>query len=126
MEPLLFGIHADVVGEALGAIVVLSLIIERALAPVFEWRPILKALDKKGLKEPIAVIVSVVVVVFVELDAIAVIFSQENNSWIGFLITGLVVAGGSKGSVKLFRDYLGWKSTARKELEADRKAAGQP
>lgn len=38
MDPLLFGIKGDVVAEALGAVVLLSLVIERALAPIFEWR----------------------------------------------------------------------------------------
>lgn len=123
MDPLLFGLHADVVGEALGAIVILSLLIERALAPIFEWRPVLKKITEKGIKEPVAVIVSVAVVVYLQFDALAVMFSQEQNSWIGYLVTGLVIAGGSKGSVALFRDYLGIKSTARKDYEEAKEAA---
>lgn len=122
MDPLLFGLHADVTGEALGAIVVLSLLIERALAPIFESRPILNAIKQKGFKEPIAIVASIAVALHLEFDALAVIFSEETNSWIGYLITGLVVAGGSKGSIKLFRDYLDWKSTARREYEKEKQA----
>ena len=117
MDPSLFGLNADVVGQALGAIVLLSLIVERALAPVFEWRPVLDNIKGKDLKEPIAIAVSVAAVWYVKFDALAVIFSQESNSWIGYGVTGLVVAGGSKGSIKLFREYMGWKSSARKEYE---------
>ena len=90
---------------------------ERALAPVFEWRPVLDNIKGKDIKEPIAVAVSVAAVWYVGFDALAVIFSQESNSWIGYGVTGLVVAGGSKGSIKLFREYMGWKSSARKEYE---------
>ena len=121
MDPTLFALNADVVGEALGGIVVLSLVVERALAPILEWRPVLLATKDKGIKEPIAVIVSVATVIYIEFDALAIMFSGESNSWIGYLITGLVVAGGSKGSIKLFRDYLGWQSTARKEYELEEK-----
>lgn len=110
----------DVVGRTLGAIVILSMLIERALSPIYEWRPVLEAIKDKNVKEPIAIVVSVAAVVYVDVDALKIIFSRPESSWIGYLLTGLVVAGGSKGSIALFRDYLGWKSTARKEHEASR------
>lgn len=121
MDPLLFGIKGDVVAEVLGTIVLLSLFIERALSPVFEWRPVLNKIKNKGIKEPIALVVSFLVVYLYKFDAMAVIFSQEANSFVGYLITTGVVAGGSKGSIKLFRDWLDWKSTAQRDYEESKK-----
>lgn len=118
MDPLLFGMHSDVVIEVLGTIVLLSLLIERFLSQFFEWRVVINKIQKKGFKEPIAFVASFFVIYSYEFDAMAVIFSQEKVSIVGYLITAGIVAGGSKGSIKLFRDYLGWKSSAQKEVEA--------
>ena len=117
MDPLLFGMSADVVGEVLGTIVVLSLLIERFLAPFFEWRVILSKIASKGMKEPIAFLVSLAVVNAYKFDAMAILFKEEKASWLGFALTAGIIAGGSKGSIKLFRDYLGWKSNAQKEVD---------
>ena len=117
MDPLTFGMNGDVVVEVLGTIVLLSLLIERFLSPFFEWRIVLDKIKEKGLKEPIAFALSFFIIYTYEFDAMAIIFTQDKNSIIGFLITAGVVAGGSKGAVKLFRDYLGWKSVAQKEAE---------
>jgi hypothetical protein len=117
MDPLLFGMSADVVGEVLGTIVVLSLLIERALSPILEWRPVLEKIDSKGIKEPVAILASLLVVYFYKFDALAILFKEEHQSWLGYIVTAGIIAGGSKGSIKLFRDFLGWKSEAQKEKE---------
>lgn len=115
MDPLLFGINQDVVFEALGAIVLLALIIERGLSIVFGHRLFVKHLYEKGWKEPIAFLISWGVVAHVEFDAIAIVFSQEQNSLIGYLVTAGVIAGGSKGSIALFSTWLDWRSDAEKK-----------
>lgn len=117
MDPLMFGMNSDVVLEVLGTIVLLSLLIERFLSPFFEWRHILTKIKNKGYKEPIAFAVSFVVIYAYQFDALAIIFSEEKNSIMGYLITAGIIAGGSKGSIKLFRDFLGWKSVAQKDHE---------
>jgi hypothetical protein len=118
MDPLQFAMHSDIVGEVLGTIVILSLIVERALAPFFEWNKFLQFHEtKNGSKEPIAIVVSIALVWIYGFDALAIIFSEENSSWYGYILTGSIIAGGSKGSVKLFREWLGWKSEARKAYE---------
>lgn len=120
MDPLMFGMNGDVVAEVLGTIVLLSLLIERFLSPFFEWRLVLDKIKDRGYKEPIAFFVSLFISYSYEFDALAIIFSQEKNSMIGYLITAGIIAGGSKGSIKLFRDFLGWKSSAQKKHEEDR------
>ena len=69
-------------------------------------------------------VVAVALVAWLDFDALAIIFSREETSWVGWLITAGVVAGGSKGSIKLFRDWLGWKSSAQKQLEERQAKAG--
>ena len=71
MDPLLFGINADVVAEVFGAIVVLALVVERGLAILFEWRVFIERAAGKGLKEPIAYLVSLGVTYFYGFDALA-------------------------------------------------------
>jgi hypothetical protein len=117
MDPLQFGVNGDVVAEVLGLVVVLSLFLERALALLFEWRVFIDRRGSQGLKEPIAFAAAALVVIFYQFDALAVVFSNEQPSYVGYVITAGIVAGGSKGSVKLFRDLLGWKSEAQKTYE---------
>ena len=117
MDPLLLGIKEYVVVEVLAMIILLALFIERALSVVFEWRPLLEKLDNKGVKEPIALVVSFAVVVSYKFDALAILFTNESNTYFGYIVTAAVIAGGSKGAIKLFRDWMGWKSQAQKDKE---------
>ena len=122
MDPLQFAMHADVTGEVLGTIVILSMLVERALAPIFEWKKFLDFQKRTGgVKEPIALVLSITLVWWYGFDALAILFSHEETNWIGYFITGAIVAGGSKGSIALFRGWLGWKSDARKEYEEIKK-----
>ncbi|RNC79447.1 MAG: hypothetical protein ED557_15340 [Balneola sp.] len=76
---------------------------------------------KKGTKEIVSIIVSIAVVVFWEFDAITILFKTYNEPQVfGYALTGLIVAGGSKASIKLFVDVLDFKSTAQKEREKNR------
>ncbi len=117
MDPLLFGLNQDVVLEALGAVILLSLIIERGLSVVFGHKLFVNKLKGHGWKEPIALLVSWAVIYYIEFDVIAVAFSQEENSMIGYLVTAGVIAGGSKGSIALFSTWLDWRSSAEKNAK---------
>jgi hypothetical protein len=117
MEEARYSLNYEVVADVLSTIVVLSLFIERALALLFQHRLFLDKLDKKGLKEPIAFIVSLLVVKQWGFDAMAAIIDGAQASWWGYALTAGIVAGGSKGAVALFQDYLGWSS--RRKIEQD-------
>jgi hypothetical protein len=123
MDPLLFGIDGQTVAEVLGTIVLLSLFVERALSIVFEWRPLVHRLDHSGFKEPIALAASFAVVAGCHFDALAILFKEEHSSFWGYVLTAAVVAGGSKGAIKLFRDWFDWKSTAYRQLEEQKQAS---
>lgn len=122
MDPALFRIDWEVLAEVLVAIIVLSFFIERALSIVFEHRLYLKYLKDTGVKEPVALALSLAVVSTWNFDAMAVILQAEQNSWWGYFITAAIVAGGSKASIKLFHDILNMKSQALKEAQAPAKS----
>lgn len=121
MDPNLFYIDWERLFEVLVAIVVVAFLLERALALLFETRVFIKRAQGKSLKELIAFVVGVLVCWYWDFDAFSMIFLKEEVTILGVVITGGIVAGGSKASVKLFRDLLGFKSTA----EADRKMPAQ-
>ena len=112
MDPALFRIDWEVLAEVLATIIVLSFFVERALSIVFEHRLFLKSLDEKGLKEPIALVASFMVVRIWNFDALSIVLNSDKTSWLGYLITAAVISGGSKASIKLFHDVLKTRSTA--------------
>jgi len=97
--------------------VVLSILVERALSLVFEHRKLIDRFDNSNVKELIAFAVSFGIVVYWKFDIISIIFIGDENTWLGQAVTAAVIAGGSKGSIKLFHDVMGVKSSARKEKD---------
>lgn len=139
MDPNLFHLDYEKVFEALITIVFLSLFIERGLAILFESRffiyktesgeviakmknlsdkdpkyaSVISKKKKSGIREIIALIVSILVCWYWDFDALTVIFVTSDHMQIwGYILTGFVVAGGSKGSIKLFKSWMGIMSSA--------------
>ena len=123
VDPSQYLVPWESVTEALLVVVVLSMIVERVFAVVFEseryilYQETRAADDKANNKAFIASVVSILVCYIYQIDILAVITSEPYVSFFGVVLTGLLIAGGSKGSVALFRDFLGIKSTARKDYE---------
>jgi hypothetical protein len=127
MDPNLFHLDWERIGEVMAAIVVLAFMLERALSLLFEHRFFVNNLDEKGFKEPIALGLAFVVCRYWQFDAISVVILRETVTWHGELITAAVIAGGSKGAVKLFHDVLGVRSEAAEEKKKLRQLkAGLP
>lgn len=125
MDPVLFRIDWDTLFQVLGTIIVLSFFVERALAIVVESRAFIGSkLDQSGTKELLSLLLSFAVVSVAKFDALAVIFKLDAVTTPGSLITAAIIAGGSKASIKLFRDVLDIKSGALKEQEL--KKAAEP
>ena len=136
MELLEFAVDYSVLFDVLVLIVVLSFFLERALSVIFESSLFIKWYDpefvaaerpkpaivdpeekpkkkKNGAKEIITIIVSIILVYNIDLNALAVLMKDESVSReLGYFITGLIIAGGSKGSIKLFNDILDFRSSA--------------
>jgi hypothetical protein len=128
MDPNLFNVDGERMMEVLFTIVILSFFIERALSVIFGTRAFVEGilenpkLEKKPIKELIALAVSISVCYKWQFDALSVILVQEKMTVYGYIITGAIVAGGSKASIKLFHDILDFKSSAEREREVKKKA----
>lgn len=118
LDPTLFSVDWPMVLEVLMVVVILSFLIERALALLFESRWFLNfelrrnRQGQKGMYKPlIAVLVAALVCYVWQFDAVSIIFHREQMTIIGAILTGAVIAGGSKASIKLFHDVLNVKSS---------------
>ena len=123
MDPNLYHLDWERVFEVLATIVVLAFFVERALSIVFENRRIIPFLESSGLKEFIAYGVALVVCLCWDFDAISATVLAERTTLLGKVLTAGVIAGGSKASVKLFRDVLGFRSSAYEEFRAAKEAS---
>lgn len=124
VDPSEFVLPWDAVMDQLMLIVLLSIIIERALSVLFEsiffvnWSAKRKQQGNGNYKTLVASFVSVILTLTIGIDILAAVTDMSAPSVLGCVITGLVVAGGSKGSLKLFRDVLDIKSTAYRNYKS--------
>ena len=147
MDPEMFQFNLEKAGLIFVALFFLSLIVERALALIFESWPFIeftedgrvlvemKGIDqesepdlyqkyvrrkkKKGLRELISFVVSVIICWLLHFDAVSLVFTHIGTTTIpGYILSGAVVAGGSKGMMKLFKDWLQISSLAEKRRQA--------
>lgn len=132
-------VFSDPVLNAMIILVILSMIIERALAIVFDMEKLQPAIKKFDLKPIVAIVVSVLVCGVMGFNLPQVLVSTcgaectpdgfKDGAWkgLGIVLTGFVVAGGSAGAVKLFQDILGFRRSTRdaaKQLaDSEREAA---
>jgi hypothetical protein len=126
MDPNLIHVDWERTFEALTMIIIFAFVVERALAVVFETRTFIEYFDRNGLKELIAIAVAIAVCVFWQFDALGMFLLTETTTAPGYAVTGLVVAGGSKVSIKLFHDLLDVKSSAynlRHEIKVEKAVA---
>ncbi|MBL8671700.1 MAG: hypothetical protein JNK11_13675 [Alphaproteobacteria bacterium] len=99
--------YMESVMVGLALVVVLAMILERALAVLFEWGPIETLLAKRKLRAPIALAAAWGICQSVQFDVLAILFARPVG-WGGVLVTAAVVAGGSKGAILLFQGVLGF------------------
>ena len=95
-----FGPIFENVASVFALLITLSVIIERGL---FGWKYYTKLLAGKGLKVPIAVVVSFIVAHQVPVDLVAMLFNGE-TSVLGQVLTAGLLSGGSKKVAETFGD----------------------
>lgn len=122
MDPNSFAINWEQTGEILAAIVVVAFLVERALALVFESAWYIKTLADKNAKELITFVVCVAICFYWKIDALSVILHGDRVNPLGMIISAGVIAGGSKASLKLFRDVMGIENTQAKVDREERYA----
>ncbi len=88
-----------------------------------------RTLSRWPIKEALAFALAAGVCVAVDFDAVSlIILSPQTTTW-GAILTGAVVAGGSKAAIMLFHDLLKVRSQALQEVRkppADAKRGEQP
>ena len=112
MDPNFIHLDWERTFDAIMIVAVVAVILERALSVIFQNRIYIEYLHKSGMKEAIALAVSIAVCAAWELDAMSMIILTGTTTVQGYIVTGALVAGGSKGSVKLFQDMLNLQSAA--------------
>lgn len=126
MDPNFIQMDWERTFDALMLVTVIAVIVERSLSVVFQSRLYIERIDRDGLKEVIALALSITVCVVWKFDALGMIILSETATAPGYAITGALIAGGSKGSLKLFQDVLGLQSSAykvRHTIEAEKAAS---
>ena len=119
-DPSQFALAWDSVFETLTVVILFAFFVERVLSTIFEspWFINLRSNwfnEKSSIKPNSAIVVSIILAVIYKIDIWAITVGWASPSYFGCILTGFVIAGGSKASIKLFRDILGVKSNAYKE-----------
>jgi len=118
MDPNFIQLDWERTLDALSITSIMAIVIERALSMLFDSSFYIER-HKDGLKEAIAFAVSAAACAYWQFDVISMILLTKSATTVpGYLVTGALVAGGSKGSVKLFEDLLNWQGTAAKARDA--------
>jgi hypothetical protein len=111
-------------------LVFLSMVLERALVILFEWRWYEKYLSRKGFKIPITYIVAWIICNQLKFDVFAAIFNPRDPesafSDIGVFLTAAVLAGGSAGAITLFQVVLRMSKSARAQMLGQAPPPAQP
>lgn len=118
--------------SGLTLIVVLSMILERALAVVYEWGPLEEFLTAKKLRAPIAFVVAYAICAEMRFDLLLELSGRDGATFskfsVGVFVTAATIAGGSKGAITLFQDVLGFskggKAGEKGGKAGDKKADG--
>ena len=94
------------VAPVLFVLLVLSVVFEVALTPIFKWRVFLTHFEGKGVKTPVTVLLALLVFWAYDLDVIrdllVALGYAAKKTFGGQLLTALVIAGGSDGVLRIF------------------------
>ncbi len=96
----------DEAGRVLFVFLVLSVVFEVALTPIFNWRMFMAHFEGKGYKTPITVVLAFIVFWGYGLDIISELLTAlgkpTGKSVGGQILTALLIAGGSSGVFQIF------------------------
>ena len=103
---------------AVGQVVLISMLLERALSFVFEYHWIAKLIKAvEGLKSPITFAFALIICRQYGLDIMAELFRAEGSAPLptttGYVITAAIIGGGSAGAMSLFQSVFKWNRDSR-------------
>lgn len=116
------------VGKVLFIFLVLSVVFEVALTPIFNWRVFMAHFEERGWKTPITVALAFFVFWSYGLDIISDLLTALGNATAkslgGQILTALLIAGGSSGVFQIFAKLgirMNTEERKKKAEEAKRK-----
>jgi len=119
------GSKADYGGivDILSMIFILAVLIEIGLSVLFKWRVFLRFAEGRGLKVPIAFVVSLAIVMTHSIDLPAAVvatfdMNEVSGSEVGYFISALIIAGGSSSVNGIF-EKLGWRNPVPQTRKAE-------
>ena len=125
-----FEIQWNHVGNILAVFLVISLVFETALSPLFNWRVFAQYCEGRGVKTPVTILAAVVLLWSYDIDIFqqlvtafqntaqsALESSEVTSSFFGRVITGFLVAGGSGAIFNIF-SKLGLRNPAQLQQKA--------
>lgn len=132
-------VNWEQIGEILVLLFVISIVFETALTPIFNWRVFAKYCEGKGVKTPITVAAAVALLWGYDIDIFKHVIDAfaaaegatsaaqdaagSSSTFVGRIMTGLLVAGGSGAVFNIFTK-LGLRDP-RKLAEKAAQARGQ-
>ncbi len=117
------GVYQPII-KTLTKIFILAVLIEVALSVAFRWRVFLRHSEGRGWKVPIAFGVSLVIVVTHGIDLPGEVVAAfgtkpEAGKEVGYLISALIIAGGSSSVNSVF-EALGWRNPLAQSKKAEK------
>ena len=100
---------AQRIGSILIVFLVLSVVFEMALTPIFKWSVFIEHFEGRGFKTPIVVLLALAVFWRFELDIFRDVLNAmtvDSNieiTWWGRILTALLIAGGSGSVYDIFK-----------------------
>ena len=103
-------VNWEAIGNILALLFVISIVFETALTPIFNWRLFAKYCEGKGVKTPITIIAAVVLLWGYDIDIFKHVIdafagagaTESSSNFVGRIMTGLLVAGGSGAIFNIF------------------------
>ena len=130
-------VNWEEIGNILTLLFVISIVFETALTPIFNWRFFAKHCEGKGVKTPITIVAAVALLWSYDIDIFKHVIdafagadgsTESSSNFIGRIMTGFLVAGGSGAIFNIFTK-LGLRSPeklAKKAEDARAETAGPP
>ena len=130
-------VNWEEIGNILTLLFVISIVFETALTPIFNWRFFAKHCEGKGVKTPITIVAAVALLWSYDIDIFKHVINafsgadgstESSSNFIGRIMTGFLVAGGSGAIFNIFTK-LGLRSPeklAKKAEDARAETAGPP
>ena len=115
--------------ETISLLFALAVILESALAVLFNWRPFVETFNPRAIRPLISIVSAYIIVSIFKLDLITTLINASTNSTYaadvpGLIITALVIAGGSAGVNNLLV-ALGYREVKTPATTAPQPAKGK-